>query len=76
MRLTKPAPAALIAAFTDHPASVDESYGTHARFALGMSLRLMGASLAALVHAALPFAFETTASRMIRSMAARMEARH
>lgn len=62
--------------FTEHPASVDETYWGHARFALGFSGRLFLASLAALVHAVLPFAFETTAGRMIRAMHARIEGRH
>lgn len=59
------------AAFTDHPASVGESYGAHMRFALGFSGRLALAAGAALVHAVLPFLFERTASRMIAEMYAR-----
>lgn len=62
--------------FTEHPACVDETYLGHARFALGFSGRLFLASLAALVHAVLPFAFETTAGRAIRAMHARIEDRH
>ncbi|MGB3316342.1 MAG: DUF6356 family protein [Albidovulum sp.] len=51
--------------FTDHPASVDESYLEHAAFASRFSLALFGAAFAALVHALLPFMFEKTASRTV-----------
>jgi hypothetical protein len=54
--------------FLSHPETVDESYGEHFSFALGFALRLIGAGLAALVHAIIPCLFETTASRMIRQM--------
>lgn len=62
--------------FTDHPASVNETYGEHARFALGVSGQLLVASLAAFVHAVLPFLFETTAGRTIRALHTRIENRH
>jgi len=61
--------------FLDHPASVDESYLEHARFAAGFSVTLLLAGLAAAVHAVLPFAFETTASRMVRRLHTRIENR-
>ncbi len=54
--------------FLSHPETVDETYGEHFWFALGFALRLIGAGLAALVHAIIPCLFETTASRMIREM--------
>jgi len=54
--------------FQDHPASVDETYGEHARFAFGFALRLFAAAGAALVHAVLPFAFEKTASRIVAEL--------
>lgn len=54
--------------FTDHPASVDESYGEHLLFALRFSLKLFGAGFAALIHALLPFLFEKTASRMVAEL--------
>ena len=57
--------------FTDHPASVDETYGEHARFAFSFSMKLFAAAFAALIHAVLPFMFEKTASRMIADMHAR-----
>ncbi len=58
----------ILAAFTEHPASVDETYGEHFRFALGFSLILFAAAGAALVHALLPFAFEKTASKLVAKL--------
>ncbi len=61
--------------FLAHPRTVEESYVEHMRFALGFSARLIGAGLAALVHAFIPCLFETTASRMIKTMHARIVSR-
>jgi hypothetical protein len=61
--------------FLSHPQTVDESYGEHFLFALGFAARLLGAGLAALVHAIIPCLFETTASRMIREMHDRIASR-
>lgn len=61
--------------FTHHPASVNESYLEHMGFAAWFAGRLLAAGGAALVHAFLPFAFETTASRIIRELHARIENR-
>lgn len=63
-------------AFSDHPASVGETYWQHARFAAGFSLQLFAAAFAALIHALIPPVFETTASRIVRRLHARIEARH
>lgn len=57
--------------FTNHPASVDETYLQHAGFALKFSGLLAIAALAALVHAVLPFACEKTASRIVARLYAR-----
>jgi hypothetical protein len=54
--------------FTDHPASVDETYFGHMAFAAWFSSRLFIAGGAALVHAFLPFLCETTASRIVREL--------
>lgn len=54
--------------FFDHPAKVQESYGEHALFALGFSMKLFAAGFAALVHALIPAFFEKTASGIIRSL--------
>ncbi|MBY8975826.1 hypothetical protein KHP62_08415 [Rhodobacteraceae bacterium NNCM2] len=55
-------------AFTAHPASVDETYGEHFLFAFGFARKLGFAAFAALVHAILPFAFEKTASTIIKEL--------
>ncbi len=57
--------------FLDHPESVGESYGEHARFAFTFSLKLFAAALCALVHAIFPWMFERTASRMVADLYAR-----
>lgn len=54
--------------FTEHPASVDETYFGHMAFAAWFASRLFIAGGAALVHALLPFMFETTASRIVREL--------
>lgn len=50
--------------FLDHPAKVDESYGTHFLFALSFSGWLFLAAGAALIHALIPCLFEKTASKI------------
>jgi len=62
--------------FVDHPASVNETYWQHARFAFGFSATLFFAAMAALIHAIVPPLFETTASRTICKLHARLSARH
>ena len=51
--------------FLSHPRKVNETYLEHAGFALRFSGWLALAAGAALVHAILPFLFETTASRIV-----------
>lgn len=55
--------------FTDHPESEGETYGEHFKVAMCVSRQLMGASIAAAVHALLPKFHETTASERIHSLA-------
>ena len=57
--------------FLNHPASVDESYGEHLRFAAGFSAKLFAAGGAALIHALIPCLFEKTASGIIADLYAR-----
>jgi len=54
--------------FTDHPASVGESYGAHLRRAAWFGLRMLLAGLACLIHALLPFLFVSTGSRAIAEL--------
>lgn len=58
--------------FTDHPASVDETYAQHLGVALGFAGWLFLAAIAALVHALIPGLFVKTASRIIDALHARM----
>lgn len=62
--------------FLDHPASVDETYFQHMWFALTFAGALFLAAGAALIHALIPACCETTASRIIRKLHARIENRH
>ncbi|MFO6466018.1 DUF6356 family protein [Jannaschia sp. KMU-145] len=68
--------AQFVRAFHDHPASVDETYFGHMRFAFGFAGTLFLAGAAALIHAIIPPLCETTASRLIRRMHARIDNRH
>ena len=58
--------------FTEHPASVGENYVEHMGSALSFAGPLFIASLCALMHAALPFAFEKTASGIVTKLYGRM----
>jgi len=66
---------ALPSFFTDHPASVNETYLEHARCASGYARQLFVAAGAAAVHAVFPKYFEATASTMIRAMCADIDGR-
>ena len=59
-------------AFSEHPASVGESYSEHFVTAGGFGWALFKASFACFVHAVLPFAFEKTGSKTITELHARM----
>ena len=54
--------------FLDHQRSVDERCFEHLLFADGFALRLLGAGVAALVHALVLCLLEKTASQMITQM--------
>ena len=62
----------MIRAFTEHPASVGESYFEHLLRALGFGVRMVFAGLACLVHGVLPFLFVRTGSRTIAELNDRM----
>ncbi|GEP05824.1 DUF6356 family protein [Methylobacterium oxalidis] len=61
--------------FTEHPSSLGESYTQHMRMSLSYAVPLLGAALAAFVHAVLPFLFEATASGSVKRLHARMTQR-
>jgi len=58
--------------FTDHPASVGETYGQHFVSAMGFSLTMLRAAFCCAVHAVLPWAFVTTGSACITELHDRM----
>ena len=58
--------------FTEHPASVGESYGEHMGKAVCFGSRMVLAGLACLVHGVLPFLFVRTGSRTINELNERM----
>jgi hypothetical protein len=61
-----------VRAFTEHPASVGETYTEHMARAGRFGLRMVGAGIACLVHAVLPFLFERTGSVAIAELNDRM----
>lgn len=58
--------------FTEHPASVGETYGQHFVSAMGFSLSMLGAAICCAIHAILPFTFEKTGSACITDLYDRM----
>jgi hypothetical protein len=62
--------------FTQHPASVGESYSEHMGQAVCFGSRMVLAGLACLLHGVLPFLFVRTGSRTIAELNERMSSRH
>jgi hypothetical protein len=58
--------------FTEHPATVGETYGEHFAFAISVGGRMVGGGLACMLHAVLPELCKTTGSRTIRELALRL----
>ncbi|MDJ0916862.1 MAG: DUF6356 family protein [Woeseiaceae bacterium] len=63
---------ALKDSFTEHPATVGETYTEHFSSAMGFSLSLFKAAFCCAVHAIFPFLFEKTGSECITSLHHRM----
>jgi hypothetical protein len=61
-----------IRAFTEHPASVGESYTEHLFRAACFGTRMIFGGIACLVHGVLPFLFVRTGSRAIAELNDRM----
>lgn len=59
-------------AFTDHPASVGESYPEHFRTAAGFGVAMIAGGIACLVHACVPALFVKTGSATIARLSARL----
>ena len=62
----------VLRAFTDHPASVGETYAEHMGRAACFGLRMIGAGVACLIHALVPFLFVRTGSAAIAELNDRM----
>ena len=62
----------LKAKFTEHPATVGESYGEHFVSAMGFSVAMLRAAFCCAVHAMLPFLFVKTGSECITELHDRM----
>ena len=62
----------LIRAFTEHPASVGESYTEHLFRAMCFGMRMVFAGVACLLHGVLPFLFVRTGSHAIAELNDRM----
>jgi Family of unknown function (DUF6356) len=60
--------------FTDHPASVNETYTEHAGFAFGFGFWMIVGGLACCLHGLFPFLFERTGSRIIVRLHERLSA--
>ena len=58
--------------FTEHPASVGETYLQHMGMALSFAAVLFLAAAACLLHALFPFACERTGSRAVEALYRRM----
>ena len=58
--------------FTEHPATVGETYGEHFVTAMGFGFALLKAAMCCFVHALLPFLFEKTGSACISELHERM----
>ncbi len=59
-------------AFTEHPASVGESYGAHLAQASSFGFAMIAGGFACLVHGLFPFLFVKSGSRCIEDLHRRM----
>lgn len=62
----------LIKAFTEHPASVGETYGQHFFVALSFSFCMLKGAFCCAIHAFFPFLFTKTGSECIEGLHDRM----
>lgn len=65
----------LLRAFTEHPATVGESYLGHLWQASSFGLRMVFGGLACLLHGLFPFLFVTTGSETMKALHGEMSAR-
>lgn len=62
----------IVQPFSDHPASVGETYAEHLRHAFGFGLRMIMGGFACMLHGVFPFLFVKTGSRQIQTLHGRM----
>ncbi|MFT5894723.1 MAG: hypothetical protein ACI8VW_001595 [bacterium] len=62
----------MLRAFKDHPKSVGQNYFQHFRFSASVSMTLMYLSLTALLHAIAPPLCQTSTSKAINKLHAKM----
>lgn len=62
----------MLKAFTQHPATVGETYFEHLRSAWGFGATMAVGAMACLLHGLFPFAFQSAGSRRIRDLHDRM----
>jgi hypothetical protein len=58
--------------FTEHPASVGETYFQHLGMAFSFGARMVAAGCACLLHGLFPWLFTTTGSDAVRALHGRM----
>jgi hypothetical protein len=58
--------------FTEHPASVGESYGEHFMVANSFGMRMILGGIACMIHGFLPFLFVKTGSQQVSTLHTRM----
>ena len=58
--------------FTEHPASVGETYGEHFRSACKFAVSMISGGVACFLHAVFPFVFVTAGSSIVRHLYERM----
>lgn len=58
--------------FTDHPASVGETYSEHLTAATSFGFPMILAGFACVLHGLFPFLFEQTGSNLVRKLYERM----
>jgi len=61
--------------FTKHPNSIGETYFEHLFFALISGVQLVWGGLACIIHAFLPFLFQTTGSQIAKKIASNVTKR-
>lgn len=65
-------PNPIVRAFTEHPASVGESYFEHMRMAFGFAGTMLVTGLAVLLHGVFPFLFTRTGREAVIRLHERM----